>query len=84
MKVTSVKPSMQEKMDASRRFFFERAAAATKAEDRELYRQLQAVAELVEEMASLQEHFKIQLDEVRHAMGLHLERSGPVPHTRRR
>lgn len=84
MKATSVKPSIQEAVDASRQFLFDRAANAVKADERELYRHLQGLAESVEELASLQEDVKIQLEEVRHAMGLHLERSGPVPHTRRR
>jgi hypothetical protein len=78
------KPPIHETMGRARRFFLERAAAETTDEGRELYEELHRIVEAVEETASLVAHLKIQLDEVRHAMGLHLEGGGPVPHTRRR
>jgi len=83
MKATSVKPSMHEKMDAARRFFSERASAASKGDEQELYRELEDLAGSVEELASLQEHSKIQLEELRHALGLHVGRTGPAAHAPR-
>lgn len=82
MKAASVNPSMQERMDAARRFFSKRAAAASK-EEREFYRELESLAGSVEELASLQEHSKIQLEDLRHALGLHIGRTGPVAHSPR-
>jgi hypothetical protein len=41
------------------------------------------VVRSVEESASLVEYLKIQVDELRHALGHHLETTGPAPHARR-
>lgn len=83
MKETGVKVSMQEKMEAARRFFSQRASAASKGDEREFYRELEGLVGSVEELASLQEHSKIQLEELRHVVGLHVRRSGPAAHTQR-
>jgi hypothetical protein len=77
-----VNPSMREKMERARRFFIERAGE-TRDADGALYEELGNLAEAVEEMASLLDHQKIQLEEVRQGIGHHLEVTGPVPHTRR-
>ena len=83
MKATGMKTSMHEKMDAARRFFSKRASAASKSDEREFYRELEDLAGSVEELASLQEHSKIQLEELRHAVGLHVGRTGPAAHAQR-
>jgi hypothetical protein len=78
-----VNPSMREKMERARRYFIERAGERSKDADAELYEELGNLAEAVEEMASLLDHQKIQLEEVRQGIGHHLEEIGSVPHTRR-
>ncbi len=78
-----VNPSMREKLEEARRFFSGRAAAKAKSQDAQLYEELRKLAESVEEIASLLHLQKIQLDQVRHGVGLHLEGAAAAPHTRR-
>lgn len=73
-----------ETMQRARRFFVERASSETTKEGRELCEHLHRVVESLDETASLVAHLQVQLDEIRHGMGVHLEGAGPVPHTRRR
>lgn len=75
--------SIRESMGRSRRFFLERSTAASTDEERSLYEHMRQVSACVEETASLVEHLRVQLDDVRRAIGLHLESQGAVPHTRR-
>lgn len=77
-------PPIHDALLQARRYFGERAASETNDEARELCDQLRRVVESLEETTSLVAHLKIQVDEVRHGMGLHLEGTGSVPHTRRR
>lgn len=82
-------PTQVEKLPAheamlhARRFFKERAALEKTEQARALYEHLHQVVVSLEETASLVAHLQVQLDEVRHGVGLHLESAGPVPHTRR-
>ena len=78
-----VHPSIDEKLERTRRYFTKRAAGPVKVADAELFEELRSLTESVEEMASLLEHLKIQIDEVRRGTGRHLEETGPVPHARR-
>lgn len=78
----AVHPSMTHRMDRVRRVFERRAHA--KDEDREFYEALEDLATCYEELKASIDYLKIQLDEVRRALGHHLETGGAVPHTRRR
>lgn len=80
---TVEKEPTRDAMESAREYFEERAASETSDKKRELYDQMRHVVESVEETASLVAHLKIQMDELRQAVGLHLESTGTVPHTRR-
>lgn len=75
---------IDEKMERARLHFLDRAGRATTPEDRTTNEVLAQMAVSIQESLRLLEHLKLQVDEVRHAIGLHLETSGPVPHTQRR
>jgi hypothetical protein len=77
------KVPVHEAMQRARGFFKEHAASQKTEQARALYEHLHQVVASLEETASLVAHLQVQLDEVRHGMGLHLESAGPVPHTRR-
>ncbi|HEX7077411.1 MAG TPA: hypothetical protein VF363_03215 [Candidatus Eisenbacteria bacterium] len=70
-------------MERTRRFFADRAERAANETDRSAQEQLADMAESIQETVRLLEHLRVQVDEVRHAIGLHLETTGPVPHTHR-
>lgn len=76
--------SVDEKMERAHRTFSERASRADTAEERTLCEELAEMADAMQETVRQLDHVKGQLDEMRRALGLHLETSGIVPHTQRR
>jgi len=78
-----VNPSMNERLEQARRYFIRRADGPVKVADAELFEELRSLTESVEEMASLLELLKVQIDDVRRGTGRHLEETGSVPHARR-
>lgn len=76
--------SVDEKMERARSLFSERAEHAATPEERSANEALADLAESIQENVRLLEHLRVQLDEVRHGVGMHLEVAGPVPHTHRR
>lgn len=76
-------PTIGERIERARHFFAKRATGPARADDGELYEELRNLAESVEDMASLLEHQKIQVEELRRGIGHHLEETGSVPHARR-
>lgn len=78
------RPTMHETLAQARTYFAERAESEANDDRRELYDQLRHVVDSLRETASLVAHLKTQVEEVHHGMGMHLERTGSVPHTRRR
>jgi len=80
---TAEKQPIRDAMQEAREYFEERASSETSDKKRELYDQMRQVVGAVEETASQVSYLKIQVDELRQAVGLHLESTGTVPHTRR-
>ncbi|MGE5178210.1 MAG: hypothetical protein ACM3PF_03860 [Bacteroidota bacterium] len=75
--------SIEDKIDEARACFLE----STEGEkDPRRRRQLQACADMAEAIREAHrriDYLKTQLEEVRHALGRHVEVRGTVPHTRR-
>ena len=74
-------PSITERMERARKVFLERAQA--KGGDRELYEALEELAMCHEDLKSSLDLVRVQLEDLRRAVGHHLETTGPVPHVRR-
>lgn len=76
--------SIEDKMEEARQYFVQKAGAEPDAQQRRHLEYCADLAEAVQETTRLIDLVKTQLEEVRHAVGRHVEVTGTVPHTVRR
>lgn len=75
--------SIEDKIDEARRFFLESAERETDPRRRLHLERCADMAEAIRETHRRIDYLRTQLDDVRHALGRHVEVTGTVPHTRR-
>ena len=78
-----MKRTIEDKAEEARQFFVGCAEAEKDEPRRKHFEYCADMAEAVRDTLRYVDHVKVQLEEIQHALGRHVQVSGTVPHTAR-